>query len=72
MIIIDEASEVPPEMWNDKIDEPCCNSWEKAHEAGTDNELYGALVYNCRQIGASDRLPPVNFCPWCAAPKVKQ
>lgn len=52
------------------IAEPCCESWEKAHESGTDNEMYGSLVCNGRQIGASD-LPPVNFCPWCGSFKVK-
>jgi len=52
------------------VDEPCCPTWAKAHERGTDSEWYGAVA-DGRQLGAPDELPPVNFCPWCAAPKVK-
>lgn len=53
--------------------EPCCEAWVVAHNSGSDNEAYGALAYvngNGRlQIGDASSLPPVRFCPWCAARK---
>ena len=51
----------------------CCQAWEDAQEAGTDNEEYSTLLRKTSgtwQIGASF-LPPVNFCPWCGADKRK-
>jgi hypothetical protein len=60
-----------------EIPEPCCDAWAKAHERGTDNEGYGAVVgywdfdgsgIEKPHIGHED-LPPVKFCPWCGAEK---
>jgi hypothetical protein len=51
-------------------EQPCCASWEAAHRNGTDNEMYGALVYwldHNPYIGCD--LPAVEFCPWCGARK---
>lgn len=58
---------------------PCCETWAKAHEWETDNEMYGRLVHcNDEKEGrhaapyptiGSD-LPPVKFCPWCGQSKI--
>lgn len=53
------------------IDKYCCDDWAKAHQSGTDNEMYGALVHypqpHTPHIGCD--LPRVKFCPWCGASK---
>ena len=50
----------------------CCDAFDKAQTAGTDNEGWAALVYrNYQHPGAALiglGLPPIAFCPWCAAP----
>lgn len=48
----------------------CCDEWAKACQSGTDNEMYGALVWGCdgkEVIGCG--LEIVNLCPWCGARK---
>lgn len=61
----------------------CFDSWEKAQQDGTDNEMYGALlsdhanparVYGNIPTNPPDwhlgcDLPSVKFCPWCGANK---
>jgi hypothetical protein len=49
------------------VREKCCQTWTLAHGSGTDNEGHLALI-NENRIGYE--LPPVKFCPWCAAPKI--
>jgi len=55
-----------------RVELPCCADWANAHESGTDNEGYGALIYYLDKgkpaIG-SGGLPFVRFCPWCGAKK---
>lgn len=49
----------------------CCDVWAKAHEAGTDNEMYSSLISD-ESDGESwmgSELPAVRFCPWCGKPK---
>lgn len=51
-------------------DRKCCETWEHSKLSGTDNEMYGSVTWECDgkwRIGCD--LPPVKFCPWCAAPK---
>jgi hypothetical protein len=50
-----------------EVQRPCCETWAKAHESGTDNEGYGSLIAEGLRIGYE--LPPVRFCPWCGSPK---
>lgn len=57
------------------VREACCESWRKAHEYATDNEMYLSLVHEAEGgaypfIGSG--LPPVKFCPWCGAEKGKE
>lgn len=56
--------------WEPPPDTKCCDTWEQSKEAGTDNELYGAVTMHfdgewC--VGLN--LPPVKFCPWCGSHK---
>jgi len=49
---------------------PCCDAWRMAQQRGTDNEMYGALLWiegETALMGCD--LPPVQFCPWCGAEK---
>lgn len=52
---------------------PCCESWNQAQQAGSDNEGHGALVYRRYDNGQIEAmgcdLPPIRFCPWCGAKK---
>jgi hypothetical protein len=51
---------------------PCCETFQKAQESGTDNETYGPLVISYKrkaQIGDYEALPPINYCPWCGDEK---
>lgn len=52
---------------------PCCDDWRNAHQSGSDNEAYGALVYTDLggNITIGHSLPPVRFCPWCGANKTE-
>lgn len=55
-----------------KILQPCCGQWAKAHESGTDNEMYSSLAHSMGSetyIGNSGELESVKFCPWCGHPK---
>jgi hypothetical protein len=53
-----------------KVEQPCCESWAIAHEPGTDNEGYGALLWEIRgRIRAGMVEQEVRFCPWCGAKK---
>ena len=59
-------------MHNDRemVRKECCETWRLAHQNGTDNEGYEALVfYDDGQAKIGDRLPNVAFCPWCGAAK---
>lgn len=53
--------------------EQCCDSWRKAQQLGTDNEMYGMLLRDYSGTGADWHvgcdLPAVRFCPWCGAKK---
>ena len=51
----------------------CCDAFDKAQVTGTDNDGWGALVYQnwkgpARAAFIGSSLPPIAFCPWCAAP----
>ena len=52
---------------------PCCDPWQLAQQAGSDNEGYGALIYRRYDNGQIEvmgiGLPPIRFCPWCGANK---
>jgi hypothetical protein len=44
----------------------CCRTMSNAHERGSDNEGYGALIcYTQEGPEMGDGLPPIKFCPWC-------
>ena len=50
----------------------CCADWLHAHDAGTDDERWGACIGEDPEDGLSRvgcDLPPINFCPWCGADK---
>lgn len=57
---------------NNEPKQTCCEQWAKAHESGTDNEGWGALIharhYNDEPT-AGLGLDSVRFCPWCGTPK---
>lgn len=68
-----------------KVREPCCDLWIRAHETGTDNEGYGALIssdgpgypqtgYYFDEMKAEHGVIradrlPVRFCPFCGSGK---
>ena len=52
-------------------DENCCAEWARAKQRGTDNEMYGALIWDCGgewRMGCE--LPTPRYCPWCGARRV--
>ena len=57
------------------VREPCCQAWEQAHLAGSDvDEYFFASIRYAPGKGAGaptigSGLPPIAFCPWCAAAK---
>jgi hypothetical protein len=68
----------PPPNIHDReseiVAQRCCAMWDRAHEFGTDNEMYHSLVHYAQDskealIGMD--LPPVRFCPWCGKPKLR-
>lgn len=58
---------------------PCCDSWAKAQEDGTDHEGYGPALVTSTTLPPdyelitclllSEGLPDTKFCPWCGSPK---
>lgn len=60
--------------------ESCCDAWYEANQKSSDNEGYGALVYDGEEpwMKPEDKgrahigsyLPPVSFCPFCGAKKI--
>lgn len=53
-----------------QVPQPCCDQWSKAHQHGTDNEGWGALISNYGgKPDMGDGLDPIRFCPWCGAEK---
>lgn len=55
--------------------QPCCATWAAAHARETDSEGWLALIHrdgDMRYPAIGMGLPPVCFCPWCAAPKTVQ
>jgi hypothetical protein len=49
--------------------DPCCESWRKAFQYGTDSEGYGPLLFDDDgKIEAGYDLPSLVFCPWCGSP----
>ncbi len=53
------------------VRQPCCDTWAKAHEAGTDNEMYGSLVGYDKTLAFIGDAFRVNFCPFCGSPKTE-
>jgi len=46
-----------------------CPQFIAAQQAGTDNEMYGALLYSDADGWAMGcDLPPISYCPWCGKP----
>jgi len=59
---------------SERVYATCCDAFARALGWGTDNEMYGALIYPSTypdgqvthwNIGCD--LPPMGFCPWCGA-----
>lgn len=50
--------------------QPCCVTWARAQQPGTDNESYGCLI-GWQDVGhyAGHIEEPMKFCPWCGAEK---
>jgi len=50
----------------------CCAAFDKAQVTGTDNEGWSYLIYqdwsHPGPVFIGSKLPPIAFCPWCAAP----
>lgn len=60
-----------------EISQPCCSLWEAAHQDGTDNHGYGALIHD-GSMGCGGLLTPgdfsptpIAFCPWCGDQKLR-
>lgn len=51
----------------------CCDDMRHARQSGTDNEMYGALVYwSGDKIVMGCDLPAIRFCPWCGHEKTDE
>jgi hypothetical protein len=63
------------EAWHSiAVREECCQAWARAHVGGTDyDEFYALLRYRPKKGAGAPvigwNLPPIAFCPWCAARK---
>ena len=69
----DKPVVLEPQYRHKPIKQECCAPWAKAHEDGTDNEGWSALVYydkeDERSAWVGHDLPRVKQCPWCGAQK---
>jgi len=52
------------------VKKKCCDTFDHALESRTDNEGWGALIYQRGHkfsTGSSGELEAISYCPWCGA-----